>query len=343
MGREIEISGVFIHAKRAACSHSCRYCLMGDKTLARFSTERLQRFILRFLEWGARRAVAVSYVVNYSDEYDRETLDMLATLNARFPSRYPLGALAFGGVKPRGETDMRAWLKERWRYGCRSAHATFAGTHAVHDGWNGRAGNFEVLMRGLRLAGEIGMARGARLLVARSTLASLEELNAHLDRLPRNPGDWRYAQPFFYLGWGARLEEERIDEDMRDALPGWLAPLMARSASSGRWRSEREWIAHLSATPEQPTRLELDIDLTDAAIDPLEHLGCDAIVAEYEARTRAAYAAIPSLHELAQRYGDRDGRRVYELQRCIEGKWLDRHLAAYPTSFERQRTHLDLS
>ncbi|WP_400766510.1 hypothetical protein [Methylosinus sporium] len=67
-----------------------------------------------------------------------------------------------------------------------------------------------------------------------------------------------------------------------------------------------------------------------------------AIVDDYRTRTRAAYAAIPSLVELCDRYGNRDGTKIYPLQRCVEMKWLDLHLAEHPTDFERQLTHLQM-
>ncbi|ACK52361.1 hypothetical protein Msil_3472 [Methylocella silvestris BL2] len=345
MAREVAFSGINIHAKKSACAHSCKYCLMGDKKLSSISNERFSTFVLRFLEWGDKRKrsdFAVEYSLNYSDEYDRATLEMLRGLNERFPSKYPLGGITLGGLRQRSEADMRAWLIERQSFGCRTAHASLAGVGALHDHWNGREGNFDFLLMTLRLAGELGMALGARLFVARSTLSSLEALNEKLDCLPRHEGDWRYAQPFFYLGWGARFEDERLDEELRDALPDWLDPLIERGAASGVWRSEREWIMHLRDTPAQPAKLSLDLILTDDNIDRLESMSCGEIVAEYETRTRAAYAALPSLHELCDRYADRDGRLVYELERCVELKWLDRHLAEHPTHFERQLTHLQL-
>ena len=340
MGRAVEFSGVFIRAKIAACSHSCKYCLMGEKRLARFSTERFSRFVLRFLEWGARNGVAVDYTLNYSDEYDSGSLDLLAGINTRFPRKYPLGGITLGGLRQRSGEEMRAWLIERRRYGCRTVHASFAGLEGTHDHWNGRAGNFDFLMRSLRVAGELGMGVGARLFVVKSTLGQLDELRRRLDGLPKNENNWRYAAPFFYLGWGARFEAERIDERIRDVLPAWLNPLI--TCAQRQWRSEREWVEVLRGRREEPARLALDVELTDENIARLEAMDCAAVVAEFDARARSAYAALPALSELCERYGDRHGTLIYELERCIEGKWLDRHLAEHPTAFERRLTHLQL-
>ena len=185
----------------------------------------------------------------------------------------------------------------------------------------------------------------ARLFVAKSTLPHLEALNEGLERLPKHEGDWRYALPFFYFGWGARQEAERIDEDTRDALPAWMEPLVARATrAEPRWRSEREWIDFLRAQPPAPPEQpHLNVSVGDDNVEALENASCDEIVADYARRTRAAYAAVPTLEELCARYGDKTSVKVYPLQRCVETKWLDQHLAQNPTYFERRLTHFQIA
>jgi hypothetical protein len=342
-----EAEHIFVHAKLVSCAHSCKYCLMGKKRLTKITPARFVAFVERFLEWEQRqgRAEIVSYVPNYTSDYSRETLELLKDLDERFPRRYsPLRGITLGGLPTRTERELLAWLTERQSFGCKTAHGSLAGTGRVHDYWNGQPRNYELIMATLRIAGEIGMALGARMFVAKSTLPMLEELNDDLERLPKHEGDWRYATPFFYAGWGARLEEERIDEDERDALPKWLDPMIKRSTGSrdGIWRSEREWIETIREGKAQSRQFQLILNINDDNIDHLETMSCDDIVAEYQSRTQAAYAAIPGLTELCERYGDQDDRRVYILQRCIEMKWLDLHLRHHPTRFERQLTHLQM-
>lgn len=345
MPRAIHFTRMHIHAKKTACAHSCKYCSMGNKRLTRISNDRYASFIMRFLEWGEAKHMLpypIEYTLNYSDDYDRATLEMLHMLKQRSDRKYPLGGITLGGLRCRSNEELRAWLVERQSFGCETVHASFVGNRETHDYWNGRSGNFDFIMATLSLAGELGMALGARLFVIKSTLASLNDLSEKLDRLPQHNDNWRYAQPFFYAGWASRFEEERIDEETRDSLPGWLAPLIQNGAQRDIWRSEREWIAHIQNINEHPTEVNLILNLTDENIDRLERMSCEAIVAEYEQRTRAAYAAVPSFHELCDLYGDKGGRHIYELERCIEMKWLDRHLAKHPLDFERELTHLQM-
>jgi hypothetical protein len=318
---------------------------MGDKKLAKLPPTRISAIVERFLEWEQARGgdMYVAYVLNYTSDYDRHTLELVRDLSDRFPRRYkPLSGITLGGLPWRPEDELRAWLLERQEFGCKTAHASIAGTGKVHDYWNGRPGNFDLIMTTLRIAGELGMGLGARLFVTKSTVPMLQDLNEMLEQMPKHENDWRYALPFFYAGWGAKLEAERIDEDIRDSLPDWLDPLIKRSSCDGFWRSEREWITHIEASPEQPIETNLILNVTDDNIGRLELMSCDEIFADYEARTHAAYAAMPSLYELCDRYGDEENRKVYPLQRCIEMKWLDQHLTNHPIRFERQLTHLQM-
>jgi hypothetical protein len=318
---------------------------MGDKKLARLPVERIAAFLERFLEWehGSNKGPHVSYIINYTSDYDRRTLELIKDLDARYPRPYgPLSGITLGGLPWRPETELRAWLMERQEYGCKTAHASLAGMGSVHDYWNGRPGNFDLIMTTLRIAGELGMGLGARLFVTKSTLSFLEELNSLLEQLPKHQNDWRYALPFFYAGWGAKLEDERIDEDIRDSLPSWLDPLIKRSSCDGFWRSEREWIAHIGSLPDQAVETNLILNVTEDNIDRLESMSCDEIVMEYKARTLAAYTAMPNLQELCDRYGNKENRKVYPLERCITMKWLDAHLMAHPSTFERHLTHLQM-
>ncbi|WP_412771732.1 hypothetical protein [Nitrobacter sp.] len=316
---------------------------MGKKKIARIQPGRLHALLERFLEWETSHDMRIGYIVNYSADYDRATLEYLKDLSERFPRDYePLRRISLGGLRKRTDEELRLWLHERQQFGCISAHGSFAGHGEVHDYWNGQRGNYDLIVRTLRIAGEIGMAILARLFVVKSTLSTLQELNDTLDTLPDHQNNCRYAVPYFYAGWGSRLEEERIDERTRDELPSWLHRLLreARSAE-GECRSEREWIEVIRNDPAQ-RKNGLILNVTEDNIERLEQQTCDEIIGDLETRTRTAYAAIPGLSELCERYGDRNGTMIYGLERCLEMKWLDRHLQEHPTEFERQLTHLQL-
>jgi hypothetical protein len=51
-----------------------------------------------------------------------------------------------------------------------------------------------------------------------------EALNEALDRLPTNPGDWSYAQPFFYLGWAPDWKTNALTRTSATPCPPFQGP-----------------------------------------------------------------------------------------------------------------------
>jgi len=317
---------------------------MGDKRLAKITSARFCGLVERFLEWGERRSgglkeFPIYYVLNYACDYDRSTLQLLKRLWERFPHWSGLDSILLGGLPRREDDATREWLIERQSFGCKYVIASFAGAGVIHDYWNGRPGDFDHLLNMLRIAIELGMELETRMFLTKSTVGTMEMLFERIDELPPHKGE-SFVSLLSYAGWGSRLENERIDEKMRDALPPRVASLIEPMLVRHPWRSEREWIDHFRGEPAAETITDLVVNLTDDNVDRLESMPCDEIFSELNLRTLAAYAAIPTIHELAERYGDKNGVLIYSHDACIERKWLDLHLADNPTRFERQLTHL---
>jgi hypothetical protein len=128
---------------------------------------------------------------------------------------------------------------------------------------------------------------------------------------------------FFYAGLATRYEDERITEEIRDALPERIARL--RRGRFQDWRSEREWIPLMMEPAAQPRKVVMKLDVNEANIDQLESSSCEAILAERERTYREDYRRMPSLDELCARYGDPTSRKVYMLSKDLEQKWMDMH------------------
>src|SRR5262249_14444086 len=154
---------------------------------------------------------------------------------------------------------------------------SLAGCDQTHDRWNGRAGDFAYQTTILRLAGERGMVRRERLFLAQNTLPHFDRLLDILDAIPGEVKN-RYVTLFFYAGLARRYENERITEDVRDALPERINKL--RRGRFDDWRSERESIPVLMETAGEPRKLIMKLDVNEANIDALENSSCDAIFAE---------------------------------------------------------------
>jgi hypothetical protein len=146
-----------------------------------------------------------------------------------------------------------------------------------------------------------------------------------LDIMESIPGEVRsrIVTPFFYASLARRYEDQRLTEDIRDALPERIAKL--RRGRFAEWRSEREWIPALMETAGQPRKIAMKLDVHEGNIDALESASCEEIFAKQERLYRDDYRRMPSFEELCTRYGDPAGRKVYMLPRDIEQKWMDMH------------------
>jgi hypothetical protein len=78
-------------------------------------------------------------------------------------------------------------------------------------------------------------------------------------------------------------------------------------------------------TADRPRRLTLKLDVNESNIDYLETASCDEIITERGRQYQDSYREIPPLDELCARYGDMTNRRVYTMNRDVEGKWLTLH------------------
>jgi hypothetical protein len=210
----------------------------------------------------------------------------------------------------------------------------------VHDRWNAREGDFAFLMRTLRTARELGFQLNERIFLTQDTLPSVEPL---LDEFESIGGDVneRIVIPFLYRGQATHLENQRITEDTRDALPDRIRQHATWSLGPWEdWRSEREWVALVSEQDEAPRNVRLFIELNEKVMDQIGAVPIGDFIAGLYERTMSAYTALPSTRELCRRYGDRDGRKIYTNRDDIERKWFEQYLAETHDPLERQLTYL---
>jgi len=323
MPRAIEARGLTFSLRHAPCAHICRYCLVSEtRKGSKLPFARFEQLVHRFYDWkeAGRADIGVRVFVGPSVDYDIETLTGVARLCARRGSTFEI--LNLGGLRIRDPDAMRSWLDERQNAGIVGFHTSLAGCGRIHDRWNGRAGDFDYQMSILRMAGERGMVRQERLFLTQNTLPVFDQL---LDIMEGIPGEVRnrIVTPFFYAGLARRYEDERITEEIRDALPERI--LRLRRGRFSEWRSEREWIPILMETASQPRKVAMKLDVHEGNIEQLEKSSCEETFAVQEQLYRESYQRMPSFEELCARYGDPDGRKVYMLPRDLEDKWLYMH------------------
>src|SRR5262245_5759628 len=236
MPREIEARGLTFSLRHAPCAHICRYCLVSEtRKGSKLPFPRFEQLVHRFYDWkdSNRPEIRIRTFVGPSFDYDIETLKGVGRLRARNGNVFEI--LNLGGLRIRGSIALESWLIERQAAGIVGFHTSLAGCGAVHDRWNGRAGDFDYQISILRMAGERGMVRQERLFLTRNTLPLFDQL---LDIMEAIPGEARsrIVTPFFYAGLARRYEDERITEEIRDALPERIAQL--RRGRFSEWRSE---------------------------------------------------------------------------------------------------------
>jgi hypothetical protein len=316
--------------RHAPCAHICRYCLISEsRKRSALPFSRFEQLVHRFHDWqqSERPNLEIGIFVGPSFDYDLETLKGVARLRERRGAKFRI--LNLGGLRLRRDGELVSWLEERQQAGIVGLHTSLAGFGAIHDRWNGRAGDFDYQISVLRLGSERGMMRQEKLFLTKNTLPLFDRLLDLLDTLPGELRN-RSASPFFYAGLATRYEDERLTEDDRDNLPERINNL--RSGRFATWQSEREWIPIMRGTAARPRRLLLKLDVDESNIDRLERRPCEEIFAQRELEYQESYRAIPALDELCDRYGDPQNRRIYMMSRDVEGRWLDLHQRETGTS-----------
>jgi hypothetical protein len=292
MPREIVGKGLRFSLRHAPCAHICRYCMITEtRKRSALPFSRFEALVHRFHDWkrsAGRDDLEVGVSVGPSFDYDLDTLKGVARLRARRGGKFEI--LNLGGIRLRRGDELVSWLEERRAAGIAGFHVSLAGCGEIHDRWNGRAGDFDYQTSILRLGGERGMVRVERLFLAQNTLPVFHRL---LDVLDGIPGDVRHrsAGLFFFAGLAHRYEDERITEDIRDALPDRINRL--RGGRFQDWRSEREWIPIMRETADKPRKLILKLDVNEANIDRLEKSSCRRFSPRGNASTRTAIVPFP--------------------------------------------------
>src|SRR5262249_17170098 len=268
MPRAIEARGLTFSLRHAPCAHICRYCLVSEtRKGSKLSFARFEKLVHRFYDWkdAGGSDISIRTFIGPSFDYDLDTLEGVRRLRARRGNAFEIRNL--GGLGLRDKDAMRSWLDERQAAGITGFHTSLAGCGSTHDRWNGRAGDFDYQISILRTAGERGMVRQERLFLTQNTLPMFDQL---LDIVEGIPGEVRnrIVTPFFYAGLARRYEDERITEEIRDALPERI--LRLRRGRFSEWRSEREWIPILMETASQPRKVAMKLDVHEGNIEQLE-------------------------------------------------------------------------
>lgn len=297
----MKTEGILMQDLLVPCACRCRYCLLDwDGRTAGVPWERGLRFARRFRDRlrEERPELRFSFAFGCSMEHPRlpealRALRELGSPQAEF--------LQCDGMRMRSEAECRELAGMLAAEGVRQLNFTFYGLPEYHDAFAGRPGDFELLLRMLRAAAEAGLSVSAGIPLTGESAPQADPLMALL----------RPYGPVLSLfvpheeGRGISLQDIRFSlEDLER-----LSPEARARFSRELYRPEGEWVRSRAFSEE--TRRMLLLTLRRDCMDRYEGMSPAALIAEAEALDEAYYAAFPGLPELAERYGDPEGRRFY--------------------------------
>lgn len=287
------------------CHCRCRYCLLSwDGSLPGADYERCEGYAKRFHSWlkENRPELGFTFYFGYSMEHPRlfEAISFAQSLGSP-PGRF----LQFDGMAFRPQAQLRDFLSKLREAGIELIDLTFYGVGQYHDRFAGRQGDFDYLLRVLSAANDIGLDVQLGLPL---TAESAPQAGQLLDIWGQYDSVRRSLFVPHAEGRGKYLEPIRFS----DADFACLDPRAKALVNTSRFKSEAQWLSD-AAFPEYENRA-LGLVLTRENMEQFEAMPFDEAIAYLEKLDEDYYAALPSLPELAERYGDKENLRWYSLR-----------------------------
>lgn len=297
------------------CHAYCRYCLLsscGKATGVDYSRGKCFAKRLHAELKEKRPDLQVFHYIGYCMD-DSNLLDYI-----RFSQEIDAPSARFlqlNGLRFRGRSETAELIRQIHEAGVESVDLTFYGTRAYHDKFAGRAGDFDFLLELLRAANEEGLDVYASLPVTKENIGETDELLELLDgfRLSRTSVFLPHSK-----GRGRSMSNLRLTAD--DCVD--LSPRLAAYLSE--YRTEETFLK--APALERPQSRSLILSLKPDNIQWLESLAAEEIISYLEEMDDNYYGAIPPVEELAVRYGNRNGKRMYRRFRDLYLEWQQRFL-----------------
>ena len=217
------------------CYNRCRYCLLSwdGKTIG-VDYPRSEAYARKFYNWlqENRPELNFAFYFGYSMEHPHllESIDFLREIGS------PGGEfLQFDGMKFRKDEEIRELLLNLKARGIKLIDLTFYGTEAYHDQFAARPGDFDYLLRILRIANEVNLDVNAGLALNHENAGQAGELLEQLQR-------YRLSRVFAFVphgeGRGENLEPVRFRQSDYDGLPASVKGIFNRQ----KFRPEGQWV-----------------------------------------------------------------------------------------------------
>lgn len=312
------------------CQNRCRYCLLSyDGKISGVEYKRSEVYAKRFYEWLRDNRPDLSFLFGfgYSMEHPQllEAIDFCQSIGSATGE-----FLQFDGMKFRTDEELKILLRQLKEHGIKLIDLTFYGAEEYHDRFAARSGDYRLMLRTLAQANQIGLDVTVSIPITHENVPQMDDLIAELERystqaircfVPHGEGRGRLLDP---IRFSAR-DEQSLSENVRDRI-NWA-----------RFKTESEWLR--LGFPANEKRA-LTVTLRPENVEFFENLSFEETIAYLEKLDDDYYAAIPTVEELAQIYGDPDGDRYYsarDLYLHYQRRYIaDHNIEIYDINDERQ-------
>ena len=301
----MKTASVMIQSLCVPCCSRCRHCLLswsGRTEGAEWgrSVRLAERFLRELRE--SRPELSCAFSFGYSMEHPElrvalRTLCRLGSPTAEF--------LQCDGLRMRNEVQCGELMRLLREEGVKRLNFTFYGLPEYHDRFAGRQGDYALLLRMMTAAGEYGLPFTVGVCLTAENAGDMDELTGILwDRgcekvslfIPHEEGRGRALA-------AVRCRKQDLDQ-LSPETRGLLDPKV--------YRTEGEWMRE--AKPLREERRSILISLRRENIEDYESRSAASVLTEIEALDERYYSAFPSFRELAERYGDPDGDKLYRIR-----------------------------
>ncbi len=326
----MQTTAIYVSTLCVPCYNRCRYCLLSwNGNLLGAEYQRCADYGLRFYNWlrDNRPELGFQFYFGYSMEHPSlmQAIDFMGSIGS-VGGRF----LQMDGLKFRSAEETAIFLQELQAHGIQTIDLTIYGTQEYHDRFAGRQGDFAYLLTILREANRIGLAVNVSIPLTAENAGQAETL---LDILE----EYTIAHLFCFIphseGRGATLDSIRLTEPIFDRLH----PRVEAYLNRNKFRTEREW---LNSDFSQPDKRVVALSLTPENIEYFEQQDFANTIKFLEKLDEDYYAVMPSLSELAARYGDPMGQKLYserDLYLHYQRRYIQENsLTIYDINDERQ-------
>jgi len=327
----MKTSSVMIQSLCIPCYNHCRYCLLSwDGMVEGTAWDRSVRLAERLLNELRTELPEIKsqFSFGYSMEHPdlREairTLHRLGSPQARF--------IQCDGMKMRSESECDELMIMLLDEQIKELNFTVYGARDYHDGFAGRRGDYDLLIRMMKSAKQFAIPFSIGIPVTQENINQIDDLVAELSRLGSN-------KIFLFIpheeGRGKSLGDVRLRKQDLSVL----SEQSRRLLNDEIYRPEADWLKEPELQRENK-RMIL-ISLRPDNIEKYENRSAVDIVREIEALDEKYYSSFHGFEELAKVYGNQDGDRMYRFRDLFQHYRLlfamEHNVLAYDVTDERQ-------